>query len=240
MAHLCRVYLLDIRQITPSRYKLLCCCAKKSVRERAERYKFREDRVRCLAGDYLVTELFVRQTGIPREKIEKGFSDYGKPYIRNDPGFHFNLSHSGDYVACAVSDHPVGIDIQQIVAMKRSYGERIFSPRELAEACLEENQDLSEQMIEKWAYKESFAKLKGMGILLPFDEITIAPGGVIRSDGECETCFFQRKRVNRRYCLVTASGDPVQISYFEAAVAETLSGSGREPVLQTDFKPVSF
>ena len=36
----------------------------------------------------------------------------GKPYFRDLP-FYFNLSHSGDYVLCVLSEAEIGADIQQ-------------------------------------------------------------------------------------------------------------------------------
>ena len=37
----------------------------------------------------------------------------GKPFLAGLPGFHFNLSHSGDYIACAFSEEEVGLDLQE-------------------------------------------------------------------------------------------------------------------------------
>lgn len=38
----------------------------------------------------------------------------GKPVFSRYPDFHFNLSHSGELVFLALSDHPVGVDIEWI------------------------------------------------------------------------------------------------------------------------------
>ena len=38
----------------------------------------------------------------------------GKPYFKNHPDRHFNLSHSGGLALCALSDVPVGVDIEVI------------------------------------------------------------------------------------------------------------------------------
>ena len=46
----------------------------------------------------------------PIFKTEK----YGKAYISNHENIHFNLSHSGKMVLCAISDREVGADIEYI------------------------------------------------------------------------------------------------------------------------------
>ncbi len=38
----------------------------------------------------------------------------GKPYFPDHPHIHFNWSHSGGYVLCALSAGPVGADIERI------------------------------------------------------------------------------------------------------------------------------
>ncbi len=41
-------------------------------------------------------------------------TDRGKPYFPDRPALHFSWSHSGPYVLCALSDRPVGADIEVI------------------------------------------------------------------------------------------------------------------------------
>lgn len=38
----------------------------------------------------------------------------GKPYFKDFPDRHFNLSHSGQFALCALSDAPVGADIEAV------------------------------------------------------------------------------------------------------------------------------
>ncbi len=82
----------------------------------------------------------------------------GKPYFEGAP-FHFNLSHSGDYVVCALSDHEVGIDIEKIVpislkVMRRFFGLSILSPKE---------------QMRLWTRYESYGKMVGIGIPYPIE-----------------------------------------------------------------------
>lgn len=45
------------------------------------------------------------------EKFER--TEDGKPFIPGLPDLHFNLSHSGEYIAGAFSDREVGLDLQE-------------------------------------------------------------------------------------------------------------------------------
>ena len=57
----------------------------------------------------------------------------GKPYIPGLPDIHFNLSHSGDYIACAFSDKEVGLDLQEHSRTHTSIvriAKRFFSAKE--------------------------------------------------------------------------------------------------------------
>lgn len=42
----------------------------------------------------------------------------GKPYFKGCPERHFNLSHSGEHALCALSDAPVGVDIEVVRGRK--------------------------------------------------------------------------------------------------------------------------
>lgn len=79
----------------------------------------------------------------------------GKPYIE---GLHFNLSHSGQYVVMSVSEHEVGIDIQQKITVSEVGAKAFFSDGELQRAC---RSDFG--LAELWCRKEAFLKCTGNG-----------------------------------------------------------------------------
>ena len=57
----------------------------------------------------------------------------GKPFIPGLPDIHFNLSHSGGYIACAFSDEEVGLDLQEQARTHTSIlriAKRFFSTKE--------------------------------------------------------------------------------------------------------------
>lgn len=45
-------------------------------------------------------------------QIETGL--HGKPYIKGYDAFQYSLSHSGQWVVCAVDTEPIGADIQEM------------------------------------------------------------------------------------------------------------------------------
>ena len=76
-------------------------------REKAAKMRFERGRRQELA----VGGLLVEMTGIVDPVIV--LDENGKPSFRDHPEIHFSLSHSGDYVMCAISDSPIGCDIEK-------------------------------------------------------------------------------------------------------------------------------
>ncbi len=66
---------------------------------------------------------------VPRP-LDIAANENGKPYLTAAPDVHFSLSHSAAWVVCAVSDHPVGVDIQQCRSFKPNIADRFFHPDE--------------------------------------------------------------------------------------------------------------
>lgn len=107
--------------------------------------------------------------------LQAAYEPRGKPYIRQVP-WHYNLSHSGDFAALAVSDAPVGIDIQQVRPYRESLVKRFFSQEEadafekgFSDSAREGGMaaDASPRMAlfyTLWCRKEAYGKLTGTGL----------------------------------------------------------------------------
>ena len=87
----------------------------------------------------------------------------GKPYFKNSNLF-FNYSHSKNYIACAVSFYEVGIDIEETT---RNINDNI------AKKYLD-NVNGNKKRIETWVKKESYSKLKGLGLKIGFQNIKLS------------------------------------------------------------------
>lgn len=79
-------------------------------------------------------------------------TDRGKPYFVAFPDIHFNISHTNGAVLVAVSDQPVGVDIEKV----RPVSQR--SMRRLAAA------ETPEGFFQSWVRREARAKRSGDGV----------------------------------------------------------------------------
>lgn len=86
----------------------------------------------------------------------------GKPFFKNSNIF-FNYSHSKNYIACAISSYKVGIDIEETTRKINN---------DIAKKYLD-NALGNDKRIETWVKKESYSKLKGLGLKIGFQNIKL-------------------------------------------------------------------
>ncbi len=94
---------------------------------------------------------------------------HGKPYLKNVQDVFFNLSHSGEYVVCVMSDCEIGVDIQQYRKnIKEGLLNKVLheSEKNLHQACTKEEKEACFYRI--WAAKEAYAKYTGEGLSVDF------------------------------------------------------------------------
>lgn len=138
--------------------------------------------------------------GIPMENISYTYGTYGKPELSGEKtgwkgkGIHFNLSHSGSYAVLAVSDHPVGIDIEYLRKNRLAVAKRCFCPEEY-EDILRAGDILKQEQrfLEYWTMKEAYIKYTGTGLSTPLNSFLIRlcdEGGSYVSLPEGQRVYF--------------------------------------------------
>lgn len=112
---------------------------------------------------YAVSEYLKSRGGsCPRDLSVCRKTKFGKPYIKELPNVSFSISHSGQYWACAVAPFEIGIDLQEDrVRDSERMARRFYHPDEVR--WLEKNG--FEQFCRLWAYKESYVKYSGQGLI---------------------------------------------------------------------------
>lgn len=142
-------------------------------KKRIERYSFIEDAKRTLFGDALVKWLISKKLGIRYRDIIFHYNEHGKPFLRGYPFFNFNISHSGDWVVCAISCKNVGIDIEQVMDIDLGIARRFFSEQEYKDIIGKPKHNQLSYFYDLWTLKESYIKYKGKGLSFLLDTFTI-------------------------------------------------------------------
>ena len=134
-------------------------------RDKTMRYRF--DRGKHLsAGAGLLLDNMLSEHGLRERDMQYSEGEHGKPFFVNHPELHFNLSHSGNLVACALGHRPVGVDVQQLVAdLRPSLVRYIMSDQEIAALdALTTASAKSLLFTQLWTLKESYVKATGRGL----------------------------------------------------------------------------
>lgn len=108
------------------------------------------------------------------EKVEILYDDFGKPYIKNSDLF-INFSHSGNISVCAISDKPVGVDVEKIRTLNIKIAEKHFTDTELNKIL---NNEV--EFIKYWTLKESYLKYLGTGLRRKINSFEISINDEIR------------------------------------------------------------
>ena len=164
--------------------------------------------VRAL-GDYL------GRAPSAEELAGQSKSANGKPFFPAYPDFHYNISHSGDYVVCAYSAQPIGIDIQQIPDKARrvsSIAGHFFSDREVA--ALQDLPDFEMRRLftRFWTSRESYIKLTGRGLAEPFKSFypDLSAGRIYSDNERSREIYITECKAPEGYCMSTCSYTPIE------------------------------
>nr|WP_237391871.1 4'-phosphopantetheinyl transferase superfamily protein [Paenibacillus dendrobii] len=89
---------------------------------------------------------------------------------------HFNISHSGEWVVCALDSLPVGVDVEEIKEAPFEISKRFFSREERTFLFNEAEEVRNESFYYIWTLKESYIKAIGQGLSYGLESFTVLPG----------------------------------------------------------------
>lgn len=136
--------------------------------EKVTALKNEKERLRSIYAGLLLRHAFLAEGHCEEmwQRIEIVEGSHGKPYLPNCTDFYYSLSHSGEWVICAVDDIETGADIQEVGALKLAVAKRFYSDEEY-HRLLQYQSEPDRQTMDLyriWAAKESCVKLTGRGI----------------------------------------------------------------------------
>lgn len=111
------------------------------------------------AAHMLLDEILEKEYGLHHTNLS--FGPQGKPYLPHGP--EFSISHSWGYIAIAVSDMPVGVDVELVRPYMERLPERVLSKQELQ--WFRQRFSTKVDFFTLWTLKESYYKYRGTGLL---------------------------------------------------------------------------
>lgn len=140
--------------------------------QKARRYKFPKGKALSL-GAALALDKLLRRRGL-RERDQRYLEGkHGKPSLADHPEIHFSISHSSHFVACAMADCEIGIDIQHLVKVNEPLMRRVLSDEELGMVMAQQGEERQMLFARLWALKEAYLKAVGTGITDDFPSFSL-------------------------------------------------------------------
>jgi len=181
------VWLVSIKQFIPSVQSQRWYAAGLITNDElamASRYVNVRAEMHYLAGRALVRYALTQSAHCNPRHIHIVLGENKKPELAqksNEMPWHFNISHSGDFVVCALANAQIGIDIEMIspTVDYLSIAHAHFSENE-ASWVASKPVGINERFIALWTIKEAYLKALGIGLAIPISRV-ITTGVKLRS-----------------------------------------------------------
>jgi len=174
-------YFLKVDPLLFSEQSHLFSYLSKEKRRKMKSYRHELDALQTVYGELLIRSVLVKKFNLHNNEIEFSKNEYGKPFLKGLEPVSYNLSHSGEWVATAVSNQNIGIDIEKMT--------NEVDPKLILPYCSETEKkhyyalDRSYKrdcFYNLWTTKESFVKYKGLGIYYPLEKVESTIDGFVK------------------------------------------------------------
>lgn len=159
-------------------------------REQALRFTHLFGQYSCLKS-YEMLQQLLASTYTLHSTPTFDYNEYGAPSIKNGP--YFSISHCKSGIAVAVSNQPIGIDIEVVRPLKVDLVKKTMNPLEQEIIFSDTQPDWA--FTRQWTRKEAFLKMKGTGIISDLHEVLSDIEGV-------EWQQMDNKLLNYTCCIV--------------------------------------
>jgi len=168
-------------------------------------------KLQTIAGELLARYSVGEYLGKPDQQIDLIYGEKGKPHIGNVNGVHFNISHSGHYVVCAVAPAELGIDVERVRKVNLRVAERFFSSPEIHDLMEQAEEYRMHYFITLWTIKESYLKAIGSGLTQHLNSFTIIKNGdlyLLTGNEEAERYGIETRQLNPEYVMAVCAPLP--------------------------------
>lgn len=161
-----------------------------------------------LISEILIRSLAAESTSAKARDIQIERDKFGKPFIVGLKDFHYNYSHSRDWLACAISDQPVGIDIEMLREISIGLAKRYFTDKEYSYITSAPAESQLQRFYQLWGMKEAYVKMLGQGLRIELNTFSICIGDhdiFVESQDTDTSCFFQQINILENYMVSLCS-----------------------------------
>ncbi|KUF36543.1 MULTISPECIES: 4'-phosphopantetheinyl transferase family protein [Lysinibacillus] len=193
-------------------------------KNRLQKFHYKEDYKRGLLGDILARYLISTNFNIAPCTIEFANNSYGKPFIKNLPNAFFNVSHSGNYVFCGVSNTEIGVDIEKHHLLDLNLAQHIFSSEEYKDLITLSDKDQLDYFFKLWTLKEAYIKYLGIGLSTPLQSFSfkIMDGTIHFHGNHCDILSFLSTHLEGQYSLACCSTEAIEANAIELLSLQTI------------------
>ena len=204
--HRVDIYLADAEALASVEKQCLPLLTE-SRRRAAESCKEKSARLRGIAAGLLLRHVL----GV-RSDEELSENEYGKPYLISGKA-QFNLSNAGKYSLLAVSDIPIGADIEPIREDFPNDLRRYFLPEELGWL---DGEPTAERFYTLWTRLESMLKAQGVGFAKWRQ----------RNDSLLQGLWYMENAVYDGHMLACAAKESIELRLIPVSADELITEGG--------------
>lgn len=200
-----------VDNLTDFQYKAFLSKISVKKQNQVKRYRYIKDSLRCLLGDILIRKIAINKFNVVNEEIVFDQNQYGKPYIKNFYDFHYNISHSGEWIVCAIDSKKIGVDIQVIEPIDYTIFKKFFSSIEFKNILSKRETERINYFYDLWTLKESYIKMVGKGFEIPLNTFSILfdNGIEVLDNNSIKKCYnFNLINLDYKYKLAVCSVNP--------------------------------
>mgnify|MGYP003289705308 CR=1 FL=1 len=158
----------DMSQCSEQEIARLLPIVSEQRREQALRYTHTFGQYCCLKSYEMLVELLEEWSGGEiQEKPVFLYNEYGAPYLQDGP--YFSISHCKTGIAVAVSDTPIGVDIESLRALNDGLVCKTMNDVEQNQIFDSVHPEM--EFIRLWTRKEAYVKMLGTGIVSDLHDI---------------------------------------------------------------------
>jgi len=199
---------------SPSLWEPYLAMLDEPVQSKLARFRQPADRLRSLCGEMLLLVYARDVWRLPANALARMINAHGKPALAGYSANHYNLSHSGRWVAAVFDREPVGIDVEIIRPIDLAIAKHYFSAPEAEWLQQQPDERRLTLFYQLWTLKESYIKAEGKGLSLPLNSFAfqLDPGSHIRfspPSDRLETAWhFRQYDIDPDYVLSVCAQQP--------------------------------